>query len=86
MKQLLKHKSPEGKWITIASYEMGQYGPRVGINRPALRALLEGDGWANLSVFADDRPKQAGEQAQPEPQKYPARTSEPPVFDSEIPF
>jgi hypothetical protein len=53
MKKLLKHKGEDGKWVTIGSYEIGQYGPRVGMNLPVLIALLKSgkDGWVNLSVF-----------------------------------
>jgi hypothetical protein len=57
MKKLLKHKGPDGKWQTVASYEIGQYGPRIGIKKDVARQLLEGDGWLNLSVF-DDTPRE----------------------------
>lgn len=79
MKQLLKIKGPDGRWQTVASYEIGQYGPRVGINREALRAALDGEGWANFSIFESD-----GER-QPQRQEPPRKVN--PLDDeSEVPF
>lgn len=58
-KKLLKIKGPDGKWLTLASYEEGMYGPRVGIHAPTLRKVLEAEGWVNFSVYDDDREKPA---------------------------
>lgn len=77
-KKLLKVKGPDGKWQTVASYEIGQYGPRVGINKPAARALLEGEGWVNCSVFTDDREKPAKQESRPSAPSH--------DFSDEIPF
>ncbi|MCE9567642.1 MAG: hypothetical protein K8U57_37045 [Planctomycetes bacterium] len=64
-KQLLKYKGPDGKWQTVASHEIGQYGPRIGVNAPVLRRLLESDGWINFSVFQDDRQERASPATKP---------------------
>lgn len=77
MKQLLKHKGPDGKWVTVASYEVGQYGPRVGIRKEVARELLQGVGWLNLSVF--DHQEDRG-------QARPAAQPPGPPLDDAIPF
>jgi hypothetical protein len=70
MKKLLKIKGQDGKWQTVASLEEGMYGPRVGVNMAAVRALLATgkDGWENFSVF-DERPKDERQQAPSAPRQ-----------------
>lgn len=70
----------DGKWRTVGTVKQNQYGNMaLGLmKKPEVRAALEGDGWANFSLFEDD-----GSRHSAKPESKPDVDL---VDDDEVPF
>jgi hypothetical protein len=54
----IKHKSPEGKYVTVGNQKDGKFGPRYGLRATeylkALVANAEPGAWINLDGYEKD--------------------------------
>lgn len=76
MEYNIKHKSPEGKYVTVGNQKDGKYGPRIGLRATeylkALVANAEPGSWVNLDCYEKDGgPKQAQPDAAVNPDEIP---------------